>query len=267
MGIYHAYTKGFNRDSRAHKLFLVASGGCGQLCDTYFNLTVDVRYNMTVRSVLDSDETWYLRRVNQRNNARILYRVASELGLIVPVITDACSANEEDSETVSPTTETVLYDIVKQKNNRVSYFSNCVDTLCCRNGILCGMHHSEGVWLFKGPVATNTTMMHYGGPFGNSDLQTSFPVSMCPFRSNYTWNSRSVPGSQVALGKPCFVTSTDCSAIARLDRNANLIEAPVTDKYTYIDEAYTKMLEDDCKWNRDNGIVQLMPLAVVAVQG
>lgn len=221
---------------------------------------------MTVRKVLDSEETWYLRRVNQRNNARILYRIACEFGFIVPVITDPCAANEEESEIVSPTTETVIYDLVRQRRGRASYFSNCTDTLSCKNGILCSMHPSEGVWLFKGPVATHTTMMHYGGPFGREDLQTSFPVSMSPLRQNYTWNCRSVPGSQFAQGKPCFVTSTDCTAVARLDRNANLIEAGVTDRHTYIDEAYTKMLEDDCMWNRDNGIVELMPIAVVVVQ-
>lgn len=43
VGIYHAYVRGFNKDTRSHKLFIVTSGGCSSLCDSYFNLFVDVR--------------------------------------------------------------------------------------------------------------------------------------------------------------------------------------------------------------------------------
>ena len=115
-------------------------------------------------------------------------------------------------------------------------------------------------------MATNTTLMHYGGPFGNPNSLTSFPVSTCVVRPNYSWKSRVVVGSPVCQGKVCTINSTDCTAIARLDRNANLIETTVSDQYTYIDERYTKILEDTCKWNRDNGCIELMPLAVVVVQ-
>lgn len=81
--------------------------------------------------------------MNQRNNARILYRIAKELDLNILVGTDPCACSLEDSETAMPTTETLLYDIVKQGPNHASYFSNCVDTLSVRNGILCAMHPSE----------------------------------------------------------------------------------------------------------------------------
>jgi hypothetical protein len=42
VGIFHAYTRGFNQDARQHKLFIITSGGCNMLCDQYFNMCLDV---------------------------------------------------------------------------------------------------------------------------------------------------------------------------------------------------------------------------------
>lgn len=42
VGIFHAYTRGFNQDHREHKLFIITSGGCNALCDTYFNMCLDI---------------------------------------------------------------------------------------------------------------------------------------------------------------------------------------------------------------------------------
>jgi hypothetical protein len=41
-GLFHAYTRGFNQDSRQHKLFIITSGGCNMLCDHYFNMCLDI---------------------------------------------------------------------------------------------------------------------------------------------------------------------------------------------------------------------------------
>ena len=70
LGFYHAYVKGFNKDTRHHKLFIVVSGGCHMLCDKFYNLSVDVRSSMTVEDVLESEESYYLKRINGRSNAR-----------------------------------------------------------------------------------------------------------------------------------------------------------------------------------------------------
>jgi hypothetical protein len=42
VGIFHAYTRGFNQDTRQHKLFIITSGGCNMLSDHYFNMCMDV---------------------------------------------------------------------------------------------------------------------------------------------------------------------------------------------------------------------------------
>lgn len=55
VGIYHAYVRGFNKDTRSHKLFIVTSGGCTSMADSYFNLFVDVRNHMRVSDVVNSE--------------------------------------------------------------------------------------------------------------------------------------------------------------------------------------------------------------------
>ena len=60
------------QDTRHHKLFIVVSGGCHKLSDKFYNLSVDVRSSMTVEDVLESEESYYLKRVNGRSNARFV---------------------------------------------------------------------------------------------------------------------------------------------------------------------------------------------------
>lgn len=42
IGVYHAYIRGFNRDVRLHKLFIVCSGGLVRASDAFCNLVIDV---------------------------------------------------------------------------------------------------------------------------------------------------------------------------------------------------------------------------------
>lgn len=99
LGLYHAYVRGYNKDTRwcsffshahacvcvwegvvrlcdflflffflrTHKLFIITSGGCSNLSDKFYNLSVDIRgSDMTVEDVLESEEAYYLRRINGR---------------------------------------------------------------------------------------------------------------------------------------------------------------------------------------------------------
>lgn len=133
--------------------------------------------------MLDSEETWFLRKACQRNNARLLARVAAEFDLQIPMISDPYSY--EPCSIASCTTETVQYDMLQEGGGQVSVLNRCMDTMSCKNGILCGMHPSEGVWLFKGPVQTNSSMTLYGGPFGGRG--STFPVSTNRNHANYSW--------------------------------------------------------------------------------
>jgi hypothetical protein len=143
VGLFHAYVKTFNNDSRHHKLFIVTSGGCTSICNEYFNMFVDVRRHMTVGELLQSEETWYLRRVNERNNARIIAMVADEFKIPIQKIVDSDAMNHQTMARI--TTETVKHDMFKMHGSQhhVSVTNQCTDTSKGTSGIICCMHPSE----------------------------------------------------------------------------------------------------------------------------
>jgi hypothetical protein len=49
IGIYHAYIRGFNRDVRTHRLFIVCSGGMYRASDAFCNLVIDVGKHWTAQ--------------------------------------------------------------------------------------------------------------------------------------------------------------------------------------------------------------------------
>lgn len=58
-------------------------------------------------------------------------------------------------------------------------------------------------------------MSLYGGSFGVGCTGSAFPVSTTKVHNNYSWKSKSVPGSGVCNGTPCTVESKDGRAVAR----------------------------------------------------
>lgn len=86
IGIYHAYLRGYNRDVRAHKLFLACSGGLEKACDSFCNLLIDVGEKWTAKEVADSEEVWWLRKACQRGRCRLLKQLADAYGLRVQSI-------------------------------------------------------------------------------------------------------------------------------------------------------------------------------------
>ena len=363
LGLYHAYVRGFNKDTMMHKLFIVTSGGCSNLSDKFYNCSVDIRgSNMTASDVLESEETYYLRRINGRNNARVLKIVADRIGLSVPWTTDSCSYDPSNPYKVATcTTETLINDMHRQRDGRISVMVKCVDSTRVENGVLCCMHPAEGFWLFKGKLRQNTAMQLYGSFFGNEALQTSIPSCMNKMHSNYLWCSKVVSGCEVCNRKAaCTVLNRASSHVGKVDRAGNLLSTGLTpmeaavvmaggripeegddeggaeedkdddttapppqpataappaapmsiasmpatrrflanagsavgssmgapssmygdsmsvsasrrsgssssneDLYTFIDEEYLHRLSVDMQWERDNGIIHLMPIAVV----
>jgi hypothetical protein len=49
IGIYHAYIRGFNRDIRTHRLFIVCSGGMARASDQFCNMVIDVGKSWTAQ--------------------------------------------------------------------------------------------------------------------------------------------------------------------------------------------------------------------------
>lgn len=108
-------------------------------------------------------------------------------------------------------------------------------------------------------------MYHYGGPFGSEAKQTCMPVCMNRMHPNYNWRSKGIPNASVCdRGSACSVENRPIFSIARVDRSGNVLEQQNSSvSYTYMDEEYLRCLQTHMGWNRDNGIIELMPIAVV----
>lgn len=95
IGIYHAYIRGFNRDVRTHRLFIVCSGGMYRASDAFCNLVIDVGKHWTAQvpcvrdtcrgshdphtiqqEICDSQEAWWLRKGCQRARCRLIKQLA-----------------------------------------------------------------------------------------------------------------------------------------------------------------------------------------------
>lgn len=265
VGLFHAYTKGMNKDERYHKLFIVVSGGCTSVSDRLYNITMDVKDHITCSDYVDSEEMWYLNRISQRNNAKILHKVATAFNLNTPCMYDAQSYHE-NSETVACTTETIYCLVQKEGNGNVTVYSRCADPRTCHNGVACTMHPSEGVWLFKGPAVTKQIAQPYGGPFGHNETSgpSSFPTTAVRIDETYHFSSQS-PKNAVMEGKAMSrVCSKDSEVITRIDSSGNILD-PQESMYTYIDETYMKSLAG-LQWNRDWGLIELVPIAIVITE-
>lgn len=149
VGIFHAYVKKFNNDLRTHKMYIVCSGGCSSISDKYYNLHTDVKHQITCAEFLNSEESWYLKEVNKRNNARVMQLVAEELGLCIPTKLDQ-NAYESNREIAATTTETIYKSIAHGENDTIMVYNQCCDTRVSNNGLLCTQHPSDGIQLFKG---------------------------------------------------------------------------------------------------------------------
>lgn len=264
VGIYHAYVKGFANEQRAHKLFLACSGGCSRVADVFFNLFVDTRSHVSCKVLCDAEETWFLNRVNQRNNARVLLRVANEFSLDIPTTRDQNSYTE-DATMAACTTETLINSIQCDSTGVVRVYNNCTDTRQAKNGTLFSIDPSEGMWLFRGPPVTKNCSMPYGGGFGLDESRgpSAFPVSTNEVRSNYSFASLPPKGGPTEHTRVGMVHYTDSDCVARFDARGDPCHQPPTRRpRTNLDENYLHRLSS-MQWNRDNGYIELIPIAVV----
>lgn len=248
VGLYHAYIRGFNRDVRVHKLFIVCSGGCPKAADKFCNLVIDVGRSCTASEMAESEEAWWLRRTSQRARCRLIKLLADKFGVKVQYVDDVLAYSQtrdcKQELLAVPTTDTVEYDISKRDTKTVSVHNLCVDTTRVTNGILCQMHPSEGYWLFRG--APRGTGMN-GAMFGSHHICGAFPT-----RSPHvpTASARKMNAVLVHEGKE----------IVRLGSEGDQ-EKFVKRHHTCFDEAFFKNLEK-MQWNRDNGFVELIPIIV-----
>lgn len=83
IGIYHAYIRGFNRDVRTHRLFIVCSGGMARASDLFCNLVIDGGKHCTAQEICESQEAWWLRKGCHRSRCRLIKGLADTFGIPV----------------------------------------------------------------------------------------------------------------------------------------------------------------------------------------
>jgi hypothetical protein len=249
IGLYHAYIRGYNRDVRTHKLFIVCSGGCAKASDQFCNLMIDVGGKWTAGEVADSEEVWWLRKACQRARCRLIKMLADAFGVRVQSVEDVLAHPNCESNAgqrlgrgavlqAVPTTDTIEHDLTRRDSRFVTVYNAAVDTTKVTNGILCTMQPSEGVWLFRGaPRGTGV----YGAMFGSHQTCGVFPTR-----------------SPLIAGKhPNTLTALDGACVVR----AGQPEQRRTARHVCFDEAFFKNLER-MQWNRDNGYIELIPIVV-----
>jgi hypothetical protein len=241
IGLYHAYIRGYNRDARVHRMFIICSGGCQKASDEFCNLVIDMGRDCTAAEIAESEEAWWLRRACQRARCRLIKRLADKFGVRVQCVDDVLAYTQgrgKGQELLAvPTTDTVEHDITKRDSSTVSVHNLCVDTTRITNGIVCRMHPSEGYWLFRGaPRGSGVN----GAMFGNHRVCGAVPT-----RS---------PHLPVKAARNAVLVQ-DGKEIVRMEGK------PDRQHYMCFDEAYFKNLER-MQWNRDNGFVELIPIVV-----
>ena len=242
LGVYHAYVRGYSRDIRSHKMFIACSGGLDAAADEYCNLMIDVGTKWTAKNVAESMETWWLRRAAQRARARLLYLAADALKLQVNHINDINAY--EPRKVAIPFTDVIQHNVaLKQADgaSTVAIYNGCTPTTVRFNGILVRMAPSEGMRIFQGARSGNG----YGSVFGSDKVCGVFPV--CQPRTTKPPIAVPVPDATYVYRTPPPPGTPPTS----------------TPHYMCFDEAYHKTLEQ-MEWNRDNGVVELIPIAVWA---
>ena len=232
IGVYHAYMRGYNRDVRAHKMFIACSGGLEKASDAFCNLLIDVGKKCTAKDVAECEEAWWLRKASYRARCGLIKALADAFGLKVQHIQDIQS--HDPAVLAIPCTDTLEHDMLSGPDC-VSVFSGCCDTTRPFNGVLTRMHPAEGMWLFRGA----TRGSGFGSTFGDRRVCGAFPVT------------------QPRVNRPASVFAPYSECVVRL----HSVQPPKMERYMCFDEAYFRTLEK-MQWDRDNGHMELMPIVV-----
>lgn len=243
IGIYHSFVRGFAKDSREHKIFLSCTGGCTLASESFYNLLLDVGKSADIDEVVECEETFWLRNAAYRARCRLLHSLAEKFGIDIKSITDL-KAYDKPKMALS-STDTIYNNITRMNSNHVAVFDQCVDTTTAKNGIIHSLHPTEGLWIFKGLPRSSAGMAPLGFGFGDQKICGIFPSS----------TFKVCKGNKTQPFTTVFTRNNDTVVTYNCDHNKT------TQQYSWPDEQYFKELQKT-GWDRNNGIVELMPIIV-----
>ena len=223
----------------SRQLFIGVTGGCSKCSDAFYNLLLDVGSSWTVQDVIDSEEVWWLRKACQRSRCHVAKQVADAFGLTIKTHNDIHSYENNTIGVAS--IDTIEFDLTQHKDT-ISLQNACADAASMHNGVLCKMHASEGYWLFKGATRSSSRSANYGHIFPSHSVHSIFPTRAPLYR----------PG----MGNPQSLSTKDNRLVVRHGQPSD--SGTVSQCF---DEAFMRNLEL-MGWNRDHGVVELVPLVV-----
>ena len=243
VGLYQAYCSGYQKDVPAHKLFIAINCGLNKCSDEFCNLLLDVGKEFTCADVAFWEEAWWLHKACQRARSLLALQTAKHFGLSIQTTKDLVSFNQDAIGV--PVVDTAEFDIKEGLDDTVEFYSACVDTTSLQNGILCKMHESEGMWVFKGSARSSAKMTSFGSIFGSKATCCIFPS-----RSPYYKKSQ---------GSPSHVNGLDSELLVR-HASQPLLKS---DGYVYqcFDEHFFTNLSS-MQWDRNCGVTELVPIIV-----
>jgi hypothetical protein len=189
----------------------------------------------------NAQETFWLRQASYRARCRLLALAAAKFGLAVKTITDINSYDERRMALAA--TDSVYNNIARLRSGHVAVFNECIDTTLSKNGIVNAMHPAEGLWVYRGVSRSSAGASHFGFGFGDQRRCGVFPTGSFPVHRT----ARTVPPSTV------LARAADCVVSYNENRAAQ--------QYSWPDESYFRVL-GDMGWDRNNGIVELVPIVV-----
>lgn len=231
IGIYHAMIRGFNREVREHKLFIVCSGCLEKACDEFCNLLIDVGDRCDAYKIGVSTEAWWLQRACRRARCHLIHKLARAFSLKTPYIEDIQAHSPRHMAIHS--LDTVVDDLVfYNKTQTMGVLNGCTDTTRTTGGALVKMHPMEGYWLFR--ASDNNKQLNKIGVF---------------------------PAQQPELANPalCVPVRAGSNKIVRLHEATE--HASGISNYMCFDEEYFRVLQK-MQWDRNQGIVELIPIIV-----
>lgn len=228
LGVFHGYIR-LPSGERSSRLFVVCDSGCQNACVEYYNMMLDLGADATLEEAVHCEETWWLQKACSRARNRLIFLTCEALGL-APQQSMTDIHSHDGCKVAVPVCETLRHDFYMNRAQQVVFLNSCVDTTRVQNGILCKMHETEGVWVFRGAPRANSNSM-FGGMFGARNRVSVFPME------TYETNSRAVPSISCATGRG-------------------------RKQYLHFNNDFIQNLTMS-GWERDYGITELVPIAVV----
>lgn len=228
LGVYQAHIRNPTGERR-HAVFVVCEGGCSRASNEYHNLMLDLGDQATISEAIQCEETWWLQKACSRARNHILYVACQKLGL-QPKASVVDMHSNDSRRIVTPFCETLRHDISRVSETTVQILNHAVDTTKIQNGIMCKMHPSEGIWLFRGaPRATAGNS--FGGMFGDHSVCGAFPT--------HTFETLEKDRPTINHG-----TGRDKK------------------QFLHFNNKFMQNLQE-MGWDRDYGIIEMIPIAVV----